>query len=225
MAFVPVPPLFFSFQPVTVNLFDLSLCKSLRGLKASLLDCAGNVAVVAGRAAGFFSFSLCLLHDDDNQVLIPRPPVLSCREAKRSFSLLRVVLVPRPPPPPSGHLGSRSSRRRLGSSQGRDWTASSRFSTVIPAATTWWSLVLTATKVWQRESRLHVYPSSFAALSRDARCDVLTNTFVFPSITRVALFGFPAPTNEKTQHQNHRFLTHTCSTLLHMLHFSQVPSF
>lgn len=30
------------FQPVTVNLFDLSLCKSLRGLKASLLDCGGN---------------------------------------------------------------------------------------------------------------------------------------------------------------------------------------
>lgn len=30
------------FQAVTVNLFDLSLCKSLRRLKASLLDCGGD---------------------------------------------------------------------------------------------------------------------------------------------------------------------------------------
>lgn len=48
------------FQAVTVNLFDLSLCKSLRRLKASLLDCGGR-----GEAAGFL---LCLLDDDDNQV-------------------------------------------------------------------------------------------------------------------------------------------------------------
>lgn len=31
-----------AFQAVTVNLFDLSLCKSLRRLKASLLDCSGD---------------------------------------------------------------------------------------------------------------------------------------------------------------------------------------
>lgn len=30
------------FQAVTVNLFDLSLSKSLRRLKASLLDCGGR---------------------------------------------------------------------------------------------------------------------------------------------------------------------------------------
>lgn len=30
------------FQAVTVNLFDLSLCKSLGRLKASLLDCGGG---------------------------------------------------------------------------------------------------------------------------------------------------------------------------------------
>lgn len=36
------------FQAVTVNLVDLSLCKSLPGLKASLLDCGGR-----GEAAGF----------------------------------------------------------------------------------------------------------------------------------------------------------------------------
>lgn len=36
------------FQAVTVNLFDLSLSKSLRRLKASLLDCGGR-----GEAVGF----------------------------------------------------------------------------------------------------------------------------------------------------------------------------
>lgn len=49
------------FHAVTVNLFDLSLCKSLRRLKAFLLDCAGKEG--GGR------FPLCLLDDDDdNQV-------------------------------------------------------------------------------------------------------------------------------------------------------------
>lgn len=38
------------FQAVTVNLFDLSLCKSLGRLKASLLDCGGDL----GKAAAFF---------------------------------------------------------------------------------------------------------------------------------------------------------------------------
>lgn len=48
------------FQAVTVNLFDLSLSKSLRRLKASLLDCGGR--------GGGSRFPLCLLDDDDNQL-------------------------------------------------------------------------------------------------------------------------------------------------------------
>lgn len=55
---VRAAPLLFFFQPVTVNLFDLSLCKSLRGLKASLLDCAGNVEgeEAGGGGRSFFFF-------------------------------------------------------------------------------------------------------------------------------------------------------------------------
>lgn len=48
------------FQAVTVNLFDLSLCKSLRRLKASLLDCGGT-----GEGSRFL---LCPLAHDDNQL-------------------------------------------------------------------------------------------------------------------------------------------------------------
>lgn len=68
------------FQAVTVNLFDLSLCKSLRRLKASLLDCGGK-----GEAAGFL---LCLLDDDDNQVCFWP----SCCEAIISSLLLSPLL-------------------------------------------------------------------------------------------------------------------------------------
>lgn len=44
------------FQAVTVNLFDLSLFKSLRRLKASLLDCGGR-----GEAAGFLCAFLTMM--------------------------------------------------------------------------------------------------------------------------------------------------------------------
>lgn len=44
------------FQAVTVNLFDLSLSKSLRRLKASLLDCGGR-----GEAAGFLCAFLTMM--------------------------------------------------------------------------------------------------------------------------------------------------------------------
>ncbi len=44
------------FQAVTVNLFDLSLCKSLQRLKASLLDCGGR-----GEAAGFLCAFLTMM--------------------------------------------------------------------------------------------------------------------------------------------------------------------
>lgn len=44
------------FQPVTVNLFDLSLCKSLRRLKAFLLDCGGR-----REAAGFLCAFLTMM--------------------------------------------------------------------------------------------------------------------------------------------------------------------
>lgn len=44
------------FQTVTVNLFDLSLCKSLRRLKASLLDCGGRE-----EAAGFLCASFTMM--------------------------------------------------------------------------------------------------------------------------------------------------------------------
>lgn len=47
-----------SFQAVTVNLFDLSLLKSLRGLKASLLDCGGYGGGAEGATAAGF---LCVL--------------------------------------------------------------------------------------------------------------------------------------------------------------------
>lgn len=44
------------FQAVTVNLFDLSLSKSLRRLRASLLDCGGR-----GEAAGFLCAFLTMM--------------------------------------------------------------------------------------------------------------------------------------------------------------------
>lgn len=69
------------FQAVTVNLFDLSLCKSLRRLKASLLDCGGWGE--GGR------FPLCLLDDDDNQVCFWP----SCCEAIISSLLLSSHLL------------------------------------------------------------------------------------------------------------------------------------
>lgn len=51
-----------SFQAVTVNLFDLSLLKSLRGLKAPLLDCGGYVGGVVGvAAAGFLCAILTMM--------------------------------------------------------------------------------------------------------------------------------------------------------------------
>lgn len=45
------------FQAVTVNLFDLSLCKSLGRLKASLLDCGGDL----GKAAASFCAPLACM--------------------------------------------------------------------------------------------------------------------------------------------------------------------
>lgn len=49
------------FQAVTVNLFDLSLCKSLRRLKASLLDCGGGGGVVVGvEGTGLFCAHLTI---------------------------------------------------------------------------------------------------------------------------------------------------------------------